>query len=72
MIAASIGLFLLVVARMAVLVRQQERSVERERALREAGMALVGAAGRADIGAAALSARPARWPGPASRRGSAC
>ena len=56
MIAASIGLFLLVVARMAVLVVQQERSVERERALREAGTALVGAAGRADIGAAALSA----------------
>ncbi|HVI35781.1 MAG TPA: hypothetical protein VM684_06095, partial [Gaiellales bacterium] len=55
MIAASIGLFLLVVARMAVLVVQQERSVERERALREAGTALVGAAGRADIGAAALS-----------------
>ena len=52
MIAASIGLFLLVVARMAVLVVQQERSVERERALREAGAALVGAAGRADIGAA--------------------
>ena len=56
MITASIGLFLLVVARMAVLVRQQEHSVERERALREAGVALVGATGRADIGAAALSA----------------
>jgi diguanylate cyclase (GGDEF)-like protein/PAS domain S-box-containing protein len=56
LIAASIGLFLLVVARMAVLVLQQERSVERERALREAGAALVGATGRADIGAAALAA----------------
>src|SRR3954453_21806803 len=56
LILASVGLFLLVVARMAVLVRQQERSVERERALREAGVALVGATGRADIGAAALSA----------------
>ncbi len=56
LISASIGLFLLVVARMAVLVLQQERSVSRERALREAGAALVGAAGRADIGAAALAA----------------
>jgi diguanylate cyclase (GGDEF)-like protein/PAS domain S-box-containing protein len=56
LILASVGLFLLVVARMAVLVRQQERSVERERALREAGVALVGASARADIGAAALSA----------------
>jgi diguanylate cyclase (GGDEF)-like protein/PAS domain S-box-containing protein len=56
LILASVGLFLLVVARMAVLVRQQTHSVERERALREAGVALVGATGRADIGAAALSA----------------
>jgi diguanylate cyclase (GGDEF)-like protein/PAS domain S-box-containing protein len=56
LILASIGLFLLVVARMAVLVLQQERSVFRERALREAGAALVGAAGRSDIGAAALAA----------------
>ena len=56
LVAASVGLFLLVVARMAVLVLQQERSVGRERALREAGAALVGATGRSDIGAAALSA----------------
>ena len=60
MIAASVGLFLLVVARMAVLVRQQERSVDRERALREAGAALVRGHGRASIGRrGALGARGA-------------
>jgi diguanylate cyclase (GGDEF)-like protein/PAS domain S-box-containing protein len=56
MIASSISLFLLVVARMAVLMRQQERSVERERALRAAGVALVAATARDEIGAAALAA----------------
>jgi diguanylate cyclase (GGDEF)-like protein/PAS domain S-box-containing protein len=47
--AASIVLFGLVVTRMAGLVRQQERSLERERMLSSAGAALVGAAGREDI-----------------------
>jgi diguanylate cyclase (GGDEF)-like protein/PAS domain S-box-containing protein len=47
--AASITLFGLVVARMAGLVRQQERSLERERMLSSAGAALVGAAGRAEV-----------------------
>jgi diguanylate cyclase (GGDEF)-like protein/PAS domain S-box-containing protein len=46
---ASIALFGLVVARMAGLVRQQERSLERERMLSSAGAALVGAAERAEI-----------------------
>jgi diguanylate cyclase (GGDEF)-like protein/PAS domain S-box-containing protein len=46
---ASIALFGLVVARMAGLVRQQERSLERERMLSSAGAALVGAAGREEI-----------------------
>jgi diguanylate cyclase (GGDEF)-like protein/PAS domain S-box-containing protein len=46
---ASITLFGLVVVRMAGLVRQQERSLERERMLSSAGAALVGAASRAEI-----------------------
>jgi diguanylate cyclase (GGDEF)-like protein/PAS domain S-box-containing protein len=46
---ASMVLFGLVVARMAGLVRQQERSLERERMLSSAGAALVGAAGREEI-----------------------
>ena len=46
---ASIALFGLVVTRMAGLVRQQERSLERERMLSSAGAALVGAAERAEI-----------------------
>ena len=58
MIASSSSLFLLVVARMAVLVRQQERSVERERALRAAGLALVAASARDQIAAAALARGP--------------
>jgi diguanylate cyclase (GGDEF)-like protein/PAS domain S-box-containing protein len=56
MIAASVGLFLLVVARMAGLVRQQERSVERERTLRSGNVALVAAASRAQISRAASEA----------------
>ena len=47
--AASIALFGLVVVRMAGLVRQQERSLARERMLSSAGAALVGAASRAEI-----------------------
>jgi diguanylate cyclase (GGDEF)-like protein/PAS domain S-box-containing protein len=46
---ASAVLFVLVVARMAGLVRQQERTTSRERALRRAGVALVGAASREQI-----------------------
>jgi diguanylate cyclase (GGDEF)-like protein/PAS domain S-box-containing protein len=46
---ASIALFGLVVVRMAGLVRQQERSLARERMLSSAGAALVGAASRAEI-----------------------
>jgi diguanylate cyclase (GGDEF)-like protein/PAS domain S-box-containing protein len=46
---ASIALFGLVVTRMAGLVRQQERSLARERMLSSAGAALVGVAGREEI-----------------------
>ena len=52
----SIVLFLLVVARMAGLVRQEERVVARERALRHAGLALVGATGLDKIYAATMEA----------------
>ena len=54
--AASIVLFLLVVLRMAGLIRQQERSAERERALREAGATLVTATSREGIHEAAIEA----------------
>ena len=53
---AAILLFGLVVARMAGLVRQQERSVARERILSAAGADLVAATSRADICHAALTA----------------
>ncbi len=55
-VAASIVLFLLVIARMAGLVRTQEQSAARERALREAGLALVTATNRAAIHEAAIQA----------------
>ena len=55
-IVASIILFLLVIARMSGLVRQQEKSAGRERALREAGVALVTATNRAAIHDAAIEA----------------
>jgi diguanylate cyclase (GGDEF)-like protein/PAS domain S-box-containing protein len=55
-IAASVVLFGLVVLRMAGLVRQQERSVARERTLSAAGASLVAATGRAEIYRAALTA----------------
>jgi len=51
---ASIVLFLLVVLRMAGLVRLQERSTERERALRRAGATLVTATSREGIHEAAI------------------
>ncbi|MEA2135537.1 MAG: hypothetical protein QOC68_3446 [Solirubrobacteraceae bacterium] len=53
---AAIILFALVVTRMAGLVRQQERSVVRERILSAAGADLVAATSRADICRAALVA----------------
>ena len=72
MIIGSALLFLLVVTRMAGLVRQEERVVSRERALRGAGIDLVAAAGHEQVYAAAISGverllgdgvvRPARAP----------
>jgi diguanylate cyclase (GGDEF)-like protein/PAS domain S-box-containing protein len=55
LIVASAVLFLLVVARMAGLVRQEEQTVSRERTLRGAGTELVGAAGHEQIYEAAIS-----------------
>jgi diguanylate cyclase (GGDEF)-like protein/PAS domain S-box-containing protein len=55
-IVGSAVLFLLVVARMAGLVRQEARVVSRERALRTAGIELVAAAGHAQVAAAAIGA----------------
>jgi diguanylate cyclase (GGDEF)-like protein/PAS domain S-box-containing protein len=55
LIVASAVLFLLVVTRMAGLVRQEERIVDRERTLRSAGVDLVGAAGNDQIYEAAIS-----------------
>jgi hypothetical protein len=51
--AASMVLFLLVIARVVGLVRQHERAVSRERALQAAGAALVSAATSVEIHAAA-------------------
>ena len=53
-VGASIVVFLLVIARVLGLVRQNERTVTRERALRLANLALVRATTPAEIGAAAL------------------
>ncbi len=55
-IVASAVLFLLVVARMAGLVRQEARVVARERTLRRAGVDLVAAAGQDQVAEAAISA----------------
>jgi diguanylate cyclase (GGDEF)-like protein/PAS domain S-box-containing protein len=55
LIVGSAVLFLLVVARMAGLVRQEGRVVSRERALRRAGIDLVAAAGREQVYMAAIS-----------------
>jgi diguanylate cyclase (GGDEF)-like protein/PAS domain S-box-containing protein len=55
-VSASAALFMLVVARMAGLVRQHERSVARERILKAAGAALVAATRREEIYQAALRA----------------
>jgi diguanylate cyclase (GGDEF)-like protein/PAS domain S-box-containing protein len=56
LISASAVLFLLVVARMAGLVRQEARAVARERALRGAGIELVAAAGQEQVADAAIAA----------------
>ncbi len=56
LIGASVALFLLVVMRIAGLVRKQEQSAIRERALRGAGTALVTATNREGIYAATLQA----------------
>jgi diguanylate cyclase (GGDEF)-like protein/PAS domain S-box-containing protein len=56
LIAASAVLFLLVVTRMAGLVRREERTVARELALRAAGAELVAAAGREQVHDATISA----------------
>ncbi len=56
LIAASAALFLLVVSRMAGLVRQEERTATRELGLRRAGVDLVAAAGGEQVSAAAVSA----------------
>ena len=55
-ISASAGLFLLVVARMAGLVRQEERTAARESSLREAGVVLVAAGGRENVNDAVVAA----------------
>ncbi|HEY7401079.1 MAG TPA: EAL domain-containing protein [Actinomycetota bacterium] len=56
LLGSSVLLFLLVVARMAGLVRKQEQSASREMALRNAGAALVTATNRESIHAAAIEA----------------
>ncbi|MFY9578548.1 MAG: EAL domain-containing protein [Gaiellaceae bacterium] len=56
LIVASAVLFLLVVTRMAGLVRKEARVVSRERALRGAGIDLVAAAGHDQVAEAAISA----------------
>jgi diguanylate cyclase (GGDEF)-like protein/PAS domain S-box-containing protein len=66
LISASAALFLLVVARMAGLVRQEERTASRELALRSAGVDLVAAAGGDQVSAAAVSAVQALIDGPAA------
>jgi diguanylate cyclase (GGDEF)-like protein/PAS domain S-box-containing protein len=68
LIAASAVLFLLVVSRMAGLVRQEERTASRELALRGAGVELVAAAGREQVNEAAISAVLALIGRPASVR----
>ncbi|MDX6560360.1 MAG: hypothetical protein QOD65_174 [Gaiellales bacterium] len=55
-VVASTAVFLLVIARVAGLVKQNERTVTRERALRRANLALVEANTPDEIGAAALNA----------------
>ena len=68
LILASALLFLLVVSRMAGLVRQEERAASRELTLRTAGLELVAAAGRDQVNAAAISAVGALLEAPARVR----
>jgi diguanylate cyclase (GGDEF)-like protein/PAS domain S-box-containing protein len=68
LVVASAVLFLLVVSRMAGLVRQEERTATRELALRTAGVELVAAAGRNQVNDAAISAVMALIGSPASVR----
>jgi diguanylate cyclase (GGDEF)-like protein/PAS domain S-box-containing protein len=68
LIVASAVLFLLVVTRMAGLVRQEERAATRELALRGAGVELVAAAGREQVNEAAIAAVLALVDEPASVR----
>jgi diguanylate cyclase (GGDEF)-like protein/PAS domain S-box-containing protein len=68
LIVASALLFLLVVTRMAGLVRQEERAARREQALRGAGVELVAAAGREQVNEAAISAVRALVGGPTDVR----
>ena len=56
LIGASAFLFLLVVSRMAGLVRQEERAASRELELRRAGLQLVAAASRQQVNRAAIAA----------------
>ena len=64
----TIVMFSLVILRMALLVKLQERSAERERALREAGTDLVTATSREGIHAAAIEAALAVTGGAAAIR----
>ncbi|HYM63423.1 MAG TPA: diguanylate cyclase, partial [Gaiellaceae bacterium] len=68
LIVASALLFLLVVTRMAGLVRQEQRAAARELALRGAGVELVAAAGREQVNEAAISTVLALVGKPASVR----
>jgi diguanylate cyclase (GGDEF)-like protein/PAS domain S-box-containing protein len=68
LVVASAVLFLLVVSRMAGLVRNEERTATRELALRGAGVELVAAAGRDQVNDAAISAVLALIETPASVR----
>jgi diguanylate cyclase (GGDEF)-like protein/PAS domain S-box-containing protein len=54
LIGSTVALFVLVIARMAGVVRDRERAASRERALREAARDLVSAASREDVIRAAL------------------
>ena len=65
-VLASVVLFILVVARMAGLVRQEERSSARQRVLSGAGSALVGATERDELYAAAMRAAGELCPGATS------
>ena len=66
--AVTVAMFSLVILRMALLVKLQERSAERERALREAGTDLVTATSREGIHAAAIEAALAVTGGAAAVR----